>query len=166
MDKALEKKVRDEIALDVNNMVKNQLRKTGRPYPMFTQVALANLMVEAKRACQFSSIPFKPWIREFIKGMKYEECKRMAQAGESGDPEKYIINRRNTNRKTNIEYRKREKANAKNSNDVKRRFDGLPPRLKKEFLNLISEDFPPFDGYDDEVAGLINKIVKRGLDNE
>lgn len=165
MDKQLEKKVRDEIADDVNKMVRNQLRKTGRPYPMFTQVALANLLAEAKRACQFSSIAFKPWIKEFIKDMKYEECKRMAQAGESGDPEKYIIKRRNTNRKTNIEYRKRQKANAKNSDDVKRRFDALPIQHKRVFLAYVSADFPPFDGYDEEAAELIQSI-ERGLDND
>ena len=165
MDKALEKKVRDVIAEDINKMVRNQLRKTGRPYPMFTQVALAHLLAEGKRACQFSSIPFKPWVEEYIKKMGYEECKRMAQAGESGDPEKYIIKRRDKNRKINIEYRKRTKANARNSDDVKRRFDGLPIRHKKKFLNLISEDFPPFDGYDEEAAELIQKI-KRGLGNE
>lgn len=164
MDKELEKKVRDEIANDINNMVGNQLRKTGRPYPMFCQIALAHLLAEGKKACMFSSIPFKPWIKKFIKNMGYEEAKRMSQAGESGDPEKFILKRREVNRKTNIGYRKRRKIDAKNSVDVKRRFDGLQLRHKIEFLKAVASEFPPFDGYDEEAAEFIHSI-KRGLEN-
>lgn len=164
MDKELEKKVRDQIAEDINKMVRNKLRKTGRPFPMFTQVALAHLLAEGKRACMFASIPFSRWVKENVKGLRLDECKQMAQAGESGDPEKYIKMRRERNRKINIEYRKRKKANARNYLDVKRRFDGLPIRHKKSFLAEVASDFPPFDGYDEEVAELIDGIQK-GLNN-
>jgi hypothetical protein len=165
MDHKLQKKVRDVIADDVNKMIRNQLRRTGMPFPMMTQVALAHLLAEARRACQFVSLPWAPWVRENIKGLKTQECSQMAYAGESGDPEKFIRGRRERNRKNNVEYRKRNKALAKNSDDVKRRFDGLPLRHKKKFLKDVAEDFPPFDGYDDDTLKLIESI-REGLNRD
>jgi len=163
MDKELEKKVRDEIAKDINNLVNNQVRKTGRPYPMFAQVALANLLAEGRKACVFSSVSFPKWIRENIKGIRYEECKRLAQAGESGNPEKFITARRENNRKNNIAYRKRVKASYKNVDFVTKRFHDLSAEGRKEFFKNLIQVFPPFDGYDEEAANNIDFLKKEYL---
>ena len=163
VDKVLEKKVRDQIARDVNNMIRNKLR-VGSPLPMYVQVALSELLAEGKRACQFSSIPFSRWIKESIK-LAYEECKRLAAAGASKDPAKYIIARREKNRIANVRYRKRKKVDANTSEFIKRRFDKLPKPHKIKFLKDIHSDFPPFDDYDEEAAEIVGKIERR-IDHE
>lgn len=165
MDHKLQKKVRDAIATDINNMIKNQLRRTGMPFPMVAQVALANLMAEARRACKFVSLPWAPWVKQNIKGLGLMECSQLACAGESGDPEKFILNRRERNKINNRAYRKRKKANAKSSADVKRRFDALPANHKKKFLAEVAAEFPPFGGCDEGTLKLIESI-RRGIESE
>lgn len=160
MDKELQKLARDQIALEINNLLKSRIRKTC-PVPLIAQITLANLLAEAKKFCQLASIPYYKWVKDNIKRLTIEECKRLACAGEEKDPEKAILKRRERNRQVNIEYRKRKKRDKKTSEFIKRRFDDLPAVHKKKFLKSVCSDFPAFEDYDEEAVEIVESIRRK-----
>jgi hypothetical protein len=61
------------------------------------RVTAACHLAEAKRLCLEQGITFTDWVRDNIK-LSYDEARKLATAGESGDPAKYIADMRERSR--------------------------------------------------------------------
>ena len=107
------------------------------------RVTAACHLAEAKRLCAEQGITFKDWASEHIK-FSYDEARKLAKAGETGDPAKAIA-----------DMRERTKASVKKSRAVLR---STASRKPKPGVPIEVHDEEPDDDDDDEA-----RMRQRGL---
>jgi hypothetical protein len=143
---------REAIAEEINKLF-NFKRKPE--VSTAVQLELAELLVEAKRACAWDKIPFGTWVKKKL-DMSVSSATAIALIGESPNPSAAL----QKHREKSVKRSKKHREEFKKGRVFIRNFHRLDPHKQREVLHKLNKYVldPDFDRYDPQTDKYIDKL--------